>query len=435
MRNFFSFLLFAVAAPAGVALAGEPLTLPASVAEALRAGSDASLVRERLEVASALEAEAQSALWPRLSLRGSYAQTNSAMGGFGMILGQRTFDNAVDFNRPGRLDNATAAVDFSYRLYAGGADVARARAAAAQRGAGEYQSQADLAEISTAVVRAFLDCRQAARLREALTASRSALAASLQVAVASEEEGRLLKAERLNLSVQLAQVDQQLLVADSLGRLSARRLLILLGRPAAETVELAPLPEPGAWPQEPSADAATRPEVLAMRQRVAAAAAGVALAEAGRLPTVDFQASYQNDQGGVRAGSGTSWSAGVVARYALFDGQETSARTRAARAELRAAETSLRKLEAEMAFDLARARLLREQADNRLKVSAQAVEQAEESARLTRERFQAGKALSAELISVEARLAEVRLQLASAEADQVAARIAQRRALAQPLFP
>jgi outer membrane protein TolC len=416
-------------------LRAEALTLPASVAEALRAGSDASLVRERLELASALEAEAQAGLWPRLSLRGSYAQTNSAMGGFGMILGQRTFDNLVDFNRPGRLDNATAAVDFSYRLYAGGADSARVRAAAAQRGASEQQSQADEAEISTAVVRAFLDYRQSARIREALSSSRSALDASLKVAIASEEEGRLLKAERLNLSVQLAQVDQQLLVADSLVRLSARRLLILLGRPAGEVVEIASLPDVAAWPIESSVVLATRPEILAMRQRVDAATEGVALVDAGRLPTVDFQASYQNDQGWVRSGSGTSWTAGVVARYNLFDGQESSSRSRAARAELRAAEVSLRKIEAEMGFDLARARLFREQADNRLRVSAMAVEQADESARLTRERFQAGKALSAELISVEARLAEARLQLAAAESDQVSARIALRRALAQPLFP
>ena len=413
----------------------EPLTLPASVAESLRVGSDASLVRERLELASALEAEAQSVLWPRLSLRGSYAQTNSAMGGFGMMLEQRTFDNFVDFNRPGRLDNATAAVDFSYRLYAGGADAARVRAASAQRVASEQQSQADLAEISTAVVRAFLDYRQSARIREALSSSRSALDASLKVAIASEEEGRLLKAERLNLSVQLAQVDQQLLVADSLVRLSARRLLILLGRPAGEVVEIASLPNVAAWPIEAPKDTALRPEILAMRQRVAAAVEGVALADAGRLPTVDFQASYQNDQGWVRSGSGTSWTAGVVARYNLIDGQESSSRSRAARAELRAAEIALRKLEAEMGFDLARARLLSGQADSRIRVSAMAVEQADESARLTRERFQAGKALSAELISVEARLAEARLQLAAAESDQVSARIALRRALAQSLFP
>jgi outer membrane protein TolC len=172
-----------------------------------------------------------------------------------------------------------------------------------------------------------------------------------------------------------------------------------------------------------------------MRRRVEAASQMVALAESGRLPTVDFQASYQNEQGWVRSGSGTSWSAGLVARYNIFDAQESASRTRAARAELRAAELSLRKMEAEMDFDLARAKLLVEQADSRLRVSRLAVEQADESARLTRERFQAGRALSAELIGVESRLADARMQLAAAESEQVASRIALRRACGQSLFP
>lgn len=428
-------LLALVALAPLVGLAAEPLVLAGAVDEALRSGADAALVRERLESAAALEEEANSVFWPRLGLHAAYAQTNSAMGGFGMILGQRSFDNAVDFNRPGRLDNATAGVDLSYRLYAGGADVARARAAAAQRGAGEHQAQADFAEITSAVVKAFLDRRQAVRLQESLTASRAALAESLRVAQAAEEAGRLLKTERLNLAVQLGQVDQQLLAADSLMRLSARRLLILLGRPAGESVELAPLPAPEAWAETVAPIAAERPEILAMRQRVEAATQAVALAEAGRLPTVDLQANYQNEQGWVRDGSGTSWSAGIVARYNLIDGRETAARSRAARAELRAAETALRKLEAEMAFDLARTKLLVGQADNRLRVARLAVEQADESARLTRERFQAGRALSAELIGVEARLADASLQLAAAESDQVAARVALRRAQGRPLLP
>jgi outer membrane protein TolC len=125
----------------------------------------------------------------------------------------------------------------------------------------------------------------------------------------------------------------------------------------------------------------------------------------------------------------------VVARYNLFDGQETAARERAARAELRSAELALRQLEAELAFQLARAQLLLAQADQRFTVAHLAVEQAEESARLTRERFQAGRALSAELIGVEARLAEVRLQLATAESAQVSTRIALRRAQGAPLIP
>jgi outer membrane protein TolC len=45
-------------------------------------------------------------------------------------------------------------------------------------------------------------------------------------------------------------------------------------------------------------------------------------------------------------------------------------------------------------------------------VSRRQVAQAEESARLSRERFSAGALLSAELIGVESRLAEARVQLA-----------------------
>jgi outer membrane protein TolC len=124
-----------------------------------------------------------------------------------------------------------------------------------------------------------------------------------------------------------------------------------------------------------------------------------------------------------------------VGRYFLFDGHETTARERTARAELRAAEAGLQQVEAEMAFDLARSQLLQQQIVQRLKLAKLSVEQAAESARLTRERFKAGKVLSAELIAVEARLADVQMQLALVEGEQVAAQIALRRSLGLSLFP
>jgi outer membrane protein TolC len=356
------------------------------------------------------------------------------MPGFGLILGQRSFDNAVDFNNPGRLDGATAAVDFSYRLYAGGADSAAIRAREAGRLGAEKQLEADLNELSLLVAKAFLDLRQALATKETLEASRSAVAASLKVAEAIEQEGRLLRAERLNLAVQFAQVEQQLAVAEALVRLAERRFLILLEHPQTDAVTLAPLSTEAAEATLTAAPA-DRPELAAMRARVAAAAAAVEAAGAGHRPTLDFQATYQHDQGWARAGSGTSWSTGLVGRLNLFDGQETAGRQRAARAELRAAELALRRLEADLAFDHERARLGREHAAKRRQVGLLAVSQAAESAELTRARFQAGKALSAELITVEARLADARLQLAAAEADLISSDLAYRRAAGLPLIP
>jgi len=429
-----AFFVFACLGSATLVAAEKPWTLPAAIDAALAGGTDAAALRERVEAARGLEEQARSSLWPRLDLRGSYAQTNGAMPGFGLILGQRSFDNAVDFNNPGRLDGATAAVDFSYRLYAGGADSAAIRAREAGRMGAEKQLEADLNELSLVVAKAFLDLRQALATKETLEASRSAVAASLKVAEAIEQEGRLLRAERLNLAVQFAQVEQQVAVAEALVRLAERRFLILLGHPQTDAVTLAPLSTEAAEATLTAAPA-DRPELAAMRARVAAAAAAVEAAGAGHRPTLDFQATYQHDQGWARAGSGTSWSTGLVGRLNLFDGQETAGRQRAARAELRAAELALRRLEADLAFDHERARLGREHAAKRRQVGLLAVSQAAESAELTRARFQAGKALSAELITVEARLADARLQLAAAEADLISSDLAYRRAAGLPLIP
>jgi outer membrane protein TolC len=421
-------------ATASLLAADQPWTIGNAVEAAMSDGTDAGALRERVEAARGLEEAARSTLWPRLDLRGSYAQTNGAMPGFGLILGQRTFDNTVDFNRPGRLDGATAAVDFSYRLYAGGADTAAIKAREASRAGAEKQLEADLDDLTLTVAKAFLDLRQASATKAALEASRTAVAASLKVAEAIEAEGRLLRAERLNLSVQLAQVEQQLAVAEALVNLSRRRFLILLGRPQEGTAELAPLAMDAAEaPLTPPAGS-LRPELAAMRARVAAAAAAVDAAGAGHRPTLDLQATYQHDQGWLRNGAATSWSTGIVGRLNLFDGHETAGRQRAARAELRAAELALRRLEADLAFDHERARLGREHAAKRRQVGLLAVRQAEESAALTRERFQAGKALSAELITVEARLAEARLQLAIAESELISSDLAFRRAAGLPLL-
>jgi outer membrane protein TolC len=410
------------------------LSLDSAVTEAFVKGSDATILKERLEVAAGLEEEARAHLWPQLSLRASYTQTNGALNGFGMILSQRSFDNLVNFNAPGRLDNAAAGLDFNYRVYAGGTEQARWQAAVAQHSAAEKEVQAELDALTLAVVRAYLDIRQASQTKVTLQNSQVALQASWQIAQAAETAGRMLRVERLNVEVQLAQIAQQLLVTDAWLALSKRRLLILIGRDQNDVLTLAPLAPIIKLPELRTTLMQVRPEVLAMQLRVQMAESNLQAVQGGYLPTVDVQASYEYDQGWLRSGLGTNWTAGVVGRYRLWDGRQNQAQERVARAELRAAEAKLHQVEAEMAFDLERARLMKEQVEQRLKLVTLAASQAEESVRLTRERFKVGKVLSNELIAVEARWAETKLQVALTEGEQVATQIALRRALGLPLF-
>ena len=65
-------------------------------------------------------------------------------------------------------------------------------------------------------------------------------------------------------------------------------------------------------------------------------------------------------------------------------------------------------------------------------MSSKAVEQAEESAGLTRNRFEQGLALSTQLIDSESALVAARVRRAEAEADRRIAIAALRKALALP---
>ena len=69
-----------------------------------------------------------------------------------------------------------------------------------------------------------------------------------------------------------------------------------------------------------------------------------------------------------------------------------------------------------------------------LTVSTRAVEQADESATLTRARFEKGAVLIADLIGVEGRLIEARMRRAVAAADERIALAELRGALGFPLF-
>jgi outer membrane protein TolC len=83
-------------------------------------------------------------------------------------------------------------------------------------------------------------------------------------------------------------------------------------------------------------------------------------------------------------------------------------------------------------LEVEQARLAVNEANERLTVSHQAVEQAEESAQLTRNRFEQGLALSTQLIDAETALLEARFRRAEAESDQRIAIAALRKALAVP---
>lgn len=412
-------------------LQAEPWTIEQAIATALERSPDARMARARIEAAEAQVTQAQSAWLPQLSLSGRYTDTNSPMMAFGSILNQRAFNFGLDFNHPGNVDNGNATGTVGYNLYSGGRPTAGRAAARAGSEAAALDLRGIQQQLAATVVKTALSLRKA---REAIGAIESGVRgyeAAVNAARARYEAGQLLKADLLSLEVQLAQTRESLVTARHGAALAARAFHYVLGLDATdEPVELAS--------NDPALDTLTppdhrdfshRPDLAAMRARVRAAEAMVEASRGGRRPTVNAFASYQYDQGWKLDRHADSWLAGLSVDVNVFDGGQTTGKIRQAKAELTQANEMLRKLTLGIGLQVEQARLAHEDAVERLAVTAQIVAQAEESAALTRARFEKQSLLTADLIGAESRLLEARLRRMIAAADERIALVELRSAL------
>ena len=136
----------------------------------------------------------------------------------------------------------------------------------------------------------------------------------------------------------------------------------------------------------------------------------VEAARGTKRPTVNAFASYQYDHGWKTARHGDSWLAGLSVDLNVFDGGQTAGKLRQSNAEVTQVREMLRKATLGIGLEVEQSRLAHADATERLAVSARAVEQATESAALSRARFEKEALLTADLIGAESRLLETRLR-------------------------
>lgn len=434
-RPLLSLLLVAGLAPG--MLRAEPWTLDRAVAAALENSPDARVARARVDGAQALVDQAGAAWLPQVSVSGRYTDTNSPMMAFGSILNQRAFNFGLDFNHPGQIDNLNATGTVAYNVYSGGRATAGRTAARAGAEAAGHDLRTAQQQLATEVVRAVLNLRKAREAVTAVAGGVQAYEAAVAAARARFDAGQILKADLLSLEVQLAQTRENLSSARHGAALAGLAFQFVLGlEPTATPVELVE-DDPALARLAPpdTRDFTRRPELLGLAARVRAAGAMVEAARGARRPTVNAFASYQYDRGWETDHHGDSWLAGLSVDVNLFDGGQTTGKIRQGNAELTQVKELLRKATLGIALEVEQARLAHADAAERLTVNARAVEQAEESARLSRARFEKEALLTADLIGVESRLLEAKLRHTIAAADERLALIELRRALGLEPLP
>ena len=405
------------------ASAQSPLSLTQAIARAKArnpdAGSAAAAEREAVERVT----QARGGYFPKVDVAESWQRGNNPVFVFSSLLAQRQF-TAADFaldslNHPAATDNFRTAFSVEQSLFDRTIS-ANVRAASIARDMAATGRQLVDQELTSAVTDAFGRVLIAAATVRSTAAAVETARADRELAGNRRDAGRVTDADVLQLDVYLARTLEQHVQATSDERVARAQLNQLMCEPLSATFSLDLTPPAIAVDITNSAgleeEALTnRPEVALGRQQEQLAAATVDAAKAAFLPQVSAQGGWELN-GGAWNSRSSSWVAGAVARVNLFHGFADKARLAEAReqATRRALEKDKAETMARLDVQIAIARLEAARASEA--VGRAAADQARESRRIIRDRYESGLTDAAMLL----RSADAVQQ---ADAQQIAARV------------
>ena len=418
-----SLLLFAVLLVPLPASAQPPLSLSEAIARARAHNPDAAAAVAAEREAAERVTQARSGYYPRVDVAESWQRGNHPVFVFSSILAQRQFTAAgfaLDaLNHPAATDNFRTAFSVEQSLF-DRTTSAHVRAASIARNMAATARRLVDHDLAAAVTDAFGRVLMAAATARSTAAAVETARTDRELAGNRRDAGRVTDADVLQLDVYVALTLERQVQATSDERVARARLNQLMGEPLSTlfmldltpTVSAIDITNPAVLEEEAIK---SRPEVaLAMHQEQLAAAT-VAAAQAAFLPQVAAQGGWELN-GGAWNSRSSSWVAGAVARINLFHGFGDRARLAEARvhATRRAIEKGKAETMARLEVQTAIARLEAAQASEA--VGRAAADQARESRRIIRDRYESGLTDAAMLL----RSADAVQQ---ADAQQVAARV------------
>lgn len=390
-------------------------TLPATLTldDALRIAKEQSFriaeAQERLRAQQHAVTEARANYYPSVDLQGTFDQTDPNR--------LSTF-NGQQF---GSESNWSVDLRASNTIYAGGRDSAATRRASLLERAAQFDLQTATQDVMLEVQTRFYAALLAAAqvevqqqttqlLEEDIAAERKRLTAG------SVSEFNVLRAE-----VALANSRTPLIRAKNELALAKEELRRTLGVVADYTESTVADFEVSGQLSEPSYSIAlpdalaraeqNRSELKRQQLRVEAEAAGIAIAEAERAPSLGLYAGVGADKSrfsDTLSEEEHGWNAGVETRWNLFNGYRTTAQIAAARSGESIARISQSDERQRIALEVRREYLRLQEARELVTASTRVVDQAEESLRLARARTAAGAAVQLDVLDTQVALTEAK---------------------------
>ncbi len=437
MRFLSSLITLAALVFAPYASAQTVLTLEQATSQAVagnRALEDANAsVRETAARAD----EARSGYFPRVSVAESWQRGNAPVFVFGALLSARQF-TAANFaldglNHPDALGLFHGAISVDQVLFDGG----RTRGAASLAGHARTLAEAGRDAVALGLV---VDVARA--YGRVLRADADGLAAASAVTAAQEDvaraerrrdAGTVTDADVLSIRVHLAAMQQRAIQSAGESAIARAELNRLRGTAIdADFAVQEPAPPaasalPG-WAALVAEAESARPELRGGDAAVGMATAARRQAKAAWWPQVAAQAAYQFD-GTSLADRASAWVVGGEVRWTFSTGGAARASVRAATEAESRARLAKDDARAAVHVDLRTALSRLESARAREVVARATVDQARESQRIVRDRYDAGMTGVADVLSGATAVTEAETARVAALVDRIEAHAALNRAL------
>jgi len=419
-----STLVFLLAAPLW---AQDSLSLREAVRLAIRENKAIAGTTAGARASDARVAQVRGGKLPKINYSESFARSNNPVFVFSSLLTQHQFGvenfDIGPLNRPEALNNFQSQLTVDQVIYdAGQTRIAVKSAELAQEMTGEERRRVQM-EVIAGTVRAYYAAVLAAEnLKAAGQAVRSA-AADLQRAEAVRAAGMSTDVDVLSIRVHLAAVTEQRIdrAADlDIAKAALNDALGLpLETPHTLTSPLAAidLADPALDSLERSASTA-RPEARQARLAACLAQTQADSARSAMLPQVSFRGAFEADRQRFVDRGGVNWLAAVSLRWNLFNGSADKARIAETGHIVKRAEFDEQRMDSAVRLQVRRAWAALKAAQQRIEVATAAVAEAEESLRITQNRYEAGMSNVSDLLRMETAVLESRIRYMAAIHDQ-----------------
>ena len=405
---------------------GDP-QLTALIEEGLKASPDVATAAARYRRAAGLSQQTGAALLPTLDVRGQ------------ATLDKQSYNNGFprDFVPKGWQDTGQIAASFNFDLDLWGKNrAALAAATSEQRAAGIDVRQAELL-LTTGIASAYVDLARLFTLREVRTAELTIRESSRKLVSDRVRNGLDTRGNLAQAEAQTATARGALTAADQAIALRRHQIAMLVGAGPDRGLEIArptlSVASLRGLPTGVTTDLiGRRPDIVAARERVEAAASRIKVARADFYPAINLSALVGVQSLGLSnliAGDSLFGSVGPAATLPIFHGGALAGQYRGARAQYDEAVAAYDRSVLTAYQEAADAVTSQQMVARRLTDARAALTASTEAYDIARRRYQGGLSTYLDVLTVEDRLVQARTAVAELEAAARTADVALVRAL------